>query len=411
MKVLVFAHRLEVGGTQVNAIELAAALRDAHGHEPVLFATPGPMVELATDKGLRFIPAPDAGRHPSPARMRALRAAVRRESPDLVHAWDWPQCLDAYYGVHLTRAVPLLVTVMSMVVPRLIPRAVPTTFGTPELLDRARSAGRHRLGLLLPPVDVHQNAPGAVDGKEFRAAYGFDADDILLVTVSRLVEFLKLEGLRRTVRAMAVLGREIPPLRFAIVGDGPARRDLERLASETNDALGRPAVVLTGALVDPRPVYAAADVVVGMGGSSLRALAFAKPTVVVGEQGFASAFTPETADHFRYFGMYGLGDGDEDNAPLIAELRRIVSQPERFAPLGEFSRDFILRHYSLESVTEQLDMLCREAVAGRSPLRVRVADGVRTATVQVAGGVLPQGLRRQLTRLMTAGPPETPTRA
>src|SRR4051794_13386905 len=135
MKILVFAHRLEVGGTQVNAIELAAELRDAYGHEPILFATPGPMVELATAKGLRFVPAPDATRHPSWARMRALRETVRRERPDLVHAWDWPQCLDAYYGVHLAQAVPLLVTVMSMAVPRLIPRAVLTTFGTPELVD------------------------------------------------------------------------------------------------------------------------------------------------------------------------------------------------------------------------------------------------------------------------------------
>ncbi|MEU3454307.1 glycosyltransferase family 4 protein [Micromonospora sp. NPDC006766] len=402
MKILVFAHRLEVGGTQVNAIELAAALRDSYGHEPVLFATPGPMVELAEAKGLRFLPAPDATRHPSSARMRALRAAVRSERPDLVHAWDWPQCLDAYYGVHLIRAVPLLVTVMSMVVPRLIPRGVLTTFGTPELLDRARAAGRHRLGLLLPPVDVHQNSPDAADGREFRATYGLDADDIVLVTVSRLVEFLKLEGLRRTVQAMAVLGRDMP-LRFVIVGDGTARRDLEGLAAETNDALGRPAVVLTGALVDPRPAYAAADVVVGMGGSSLRALAFAKPTVVVGEQGFGSAFTPETADYFRYAGMYGLGDGDVGNAGLVAELRRIVSRPERFPALGEFSRDFIVRHYSLESVARQLDELCREAVAGRSPVRVRAADGVRTAAIRVAGSALPRELRRQVTRFAARG--------
>lgn len=399
MKVLVFAHRLEVGGTQVNAIELAAELRDAHGHDPVLFATPGPMVELATAKGLRFLPAPEASWSPSWARMRALREAVRREKPDLVHAWDWPQCLDAYYGVHLTRAVPLLVTVMSMAVPRLIPRAVLTTFGTPELVDAARSAGRDRLGLLLPPVDVHHNAPDAASGGEFRARYGLAPDDTVLVTVSRLVEHLKLEGLRRTVRAMAVLGRETPRLRFVIVGDGTARQSLEHLAEQTNTALGRPAVVLTGALVDPRPAYAAADVVAGMGGSSLRALAFAKPTIVVGEQGFVSAFTPETAEKFRYQGMYGLGDGDEGDHRLIAELRRIVGAPERFGRLGAFSRDFVVRHYSLESVTRQLDGLCRDVAADRPALRVRATDGVRTAAVRVAGSAVPQTLRERIGRL------------
>ncbi|MFF5084502.1 glycosyltransferase family 4 protein [Actinoplanes sp. NPDC000266] len=384
MKILVYAHRLEVGGTQVNAIELAASLRDHHGYDPVLFATPGPMVSLASEKGLRFLPAPEPGAHPSPARMRALRAAVRDEKPDLIHAWDWTQTLDAFYGVHLPTGLPLLATVMSMAVPRLIPRAIRTTFGTYELLDQARAAGRDRLGLLLPPVDVHLNAPDAALGKEFRTTHNLAPDDILVVTVSRLVEHLKLESLRRTVEAMTTLGAESPRLRLVIVGDGTARRAIEAQAAAVNEVLGRPAVLLVGAMADPRPAYAAADVVVGMGGSSLRALAFAKPTVVVGEKGFASAFTPSTADKFLYTGMYGLGDGDEGNRGLIAEIRQ-AAHPEAAAELGDFSRNFILRNYSLEAVTAKLDELCHETVADRSPMRARATDGLRTAAVRTAG--------------------------
>lgn len=383
MKILVYAHRLEVGGTQVNAIELAASLRDNHGHDPVLFATPGPMVSLASEKGLRFRPAPEPGAHPSPARMRALRSTVRDEKPDLIHAWDWTQTLDAFYGVHLPTGLPLLATVMSMSVPRLIPRAVRTTFGTYELIDQAKAAGRHRLGLLLPPVDVRLNAPDAASGQRWRARLGLDPDDVLLVTVSRLVEHLKLESLRRSVEAMTTLGAEIPALRFLIVGDGTARSGIEDLAASVNTSLGRPAVVLTGAMADPRPAYAAADVVIGMGGSSLRALAFAKPTVVVGERGFASAFTPATAERFLYTGMYGLGDGDEGNRRLIAEIRKVVTRPD--PGLGEFSREFIVRNYSLESVTHKLDELCHETVLDASSPRIRAADAVRTAAVRAVG--------------------------
>jgi len=46
------------------------------------------MVKLVEEKGLRFLPAPEAHVHPSPARMRASRDAVRRERPDLLHVWD-----------------------------------------------------------------------------------------------------------------------------------------------------------------------------------------------------------------------------------------------------------------------------------------------------------------------------------
>src|SRR6266851_7634837 len=101
MKILVFTDKLDIGGTQVNAIDLTAALRDLHGHEVTLCATPGPMLPMAIEKGLRFVPAPYSQVHPSLTRMRALHEIVRKERPDVIHVWDWPQCLDAYYGVHM----------------------------------------------------------------------------------------------------------------------------------------------------------------------------------------------------------------------------------------------------------------------------------------------------------------------
>lgn len=157
MKVLVFAHHLEVGNTQTNAIELATALRDQHGFEIVLFATPGPMVSRARENGLRYVPAPDAFIHPSPSRIAALEKVIRRERPDVIHVWDWWQCVDAFYIAHLLRRIPLLVTDMMMNLNTVLPRSVPATFGTPEIADQARAAGWKRAELLLPPVDTQQN--------------------------------------------------------------------------------------------------------------------------------------------------------------------------------------------------------------------------------------------------------------
>ncbi|HSI61276.1 MAG TPA: glycosyltransferase family 4 protein [Ideonella sp.] len=380
MKVLVFAHRLEYGGTQVNAIELAAALRDLHGMEIVFFATPGPLLELVKAKGLRYVCAPDARTHPSPTRMRALRKVVRAERPDVLHVWDWWQCLDAYFSVHLAMGIPMVVTDMMMDLTRVLPKKLFTTFGTPLLVEQARADGRPLAALLLPPVDTRENAMAAVDAVPFRLQHDLKPDDLTLVTVSRLADFMKSESLVRTVDAVRRLGRELP-LRLVIVGDGAARPHLQQLAEAANAELGRAAVTLAGALLDPRPAYAAADIVVGMGGSSLRGMAFGKPVVIVGERGFSEIFSPATADLFLHQGMYGTGDDDPGNARLSSNIRSLVLNLAGLPALGAFSRRFVEANFSLEAVSLKLAQLCRSALAHAPSPHGSAFDALRTGLV------------------------------
>jgi glycosyltransferase involved in cell wall biosynthesis len=382
MKLLVFAHRLEVGGTQTNAIELAAALQRWHGFEVVLYATPGPLARLAEEMGLRYVPAPDAFRHPSRARARALVRLVREFKPDLVHVWDWWQLLDAYYSVHLGLGVPIVVSDMMMDLTRILPKHAPTTFGTPELVELARAKGRTRAELLLPPVDVEANSPDAVDPSPFQERVGLREHEIALVTVSRLASHLKGESLRRSIDVVRVHGRTLP-LHLIIVGNGGARAELQELARSTNKELGRTAVTLTGALVDPRPAYAAAGIVIGMGGSSLRGLAFGKPLIVVGEHGFAEVFDRSTAEHFYHRGMYGVGSGEADAPRLAACVTRLLSRRDDFADLGAFGRSFVVARFALEVLSQKFADVCRETLRAPVSRSAAVADGLRTAFVYV----------------------------
>jgi len=393
MKILIFAHRLEVGGSQNNAIDLAVVLRERHGHEVVFFATPGPMAKVIEEKGLRFLPAPYVKSHPSLAMVRALHEAVRRERPDLIHTWDYWQCFDAYFEYFLWRVPMIMSDTGSDAVRRFLPKRLPMTFGTPEFVDMARAAGRRRLELIVPPVDVHLNAPGAVDPRAFREQHGLKAGDLTLVTVSRLAGVMKAESLRRSIDAVRVLGRDLP-LRFLIAGSGDASAELQQMADRTNSELGRCAVTLTGELLDPRPAYASADIVIGMGGSGLRAMAFAKPVIIVGVKGFSAPFTPETADSFYYKGIYGYGDGNSSNARLVSQIRALAGQPDKLPELGAFSRQFVMRHFSLEEVAAKLSAFCSAAVAEPTPFAVAATDGLRTAAIRLGGRFVPDLVRR-----------------
>ena len=383
MKVLVFAHRLELGGTQTNAIELAATVRDTHGHDVVLFATPGPASELARGKGLRLIDAPAATTHPSPAVMRALRAAVRAEKPDLIHVWDWPQCFDAYFGEHLVHGVPLLCTMMGMVVPSFVPRQLPTTFGTQQLAEDARRSRTGTVDLLEPPVDVDFNAPGAVDPAPFKEKFGLTDDKTTIVTVSRLVEWLKLESLLRSIEAVDLLAAT-HAVRLVIVGEGTAAEQVAARAAEVNRKHGTDVVVLTGGLLDPRPAYEAADVMLGMGGSALRTLAFAKPIVVLGEKGFSLPFDESTVGYFRQHGYYGLGKGTETPADLAAQIAPMIEDSLLRKELGEFGRGVVVEHYGLDPAARGLEELYRRVAAAPAHRTTTAREGARTVAMLTA---------------------------
>lgn len=404
MKLLLFLNELVIGGTLVNAIELAEALREKHGFDVVFFSAPGPMVEILQEKRIRLIPAPLTRSAPSLTRMRALRAAVRQERPDIVWAWESPPCLDALCAMPVPRRLSLVVSIMTMDIFGPLPRSVQMTFGTPQLVDEAVALGHIKARLMVPPVNVDVNDANAVDKKATRRQYSITDDEITLVTVSRLADSMKSESLIYSIRAVRQLGREMP-LRLVIVGDGEARGKLEKLAGEVNLELGRPAVLLAGAHLDPRPAYASADIVIGMGGSALRGMAFGKPTIVVGENGFAAAFTPETESWFHYHGIFGRGGGDGGEDRLVASIRSLANNPNGWPVLGEFSRQFVCRHFSLEVVAAQMAELFNEVGAERRRPFVTALDSVNTvAQLALDGHVsLKWGLRRQFRKIVRGG--------
>lgn len=387
MKILVFGRPLEVGGTEVNTIDLCVALRDLHGHDVVLFATPGPMLDVVKEKGIRHIPAPAApfdAFHPSPARMRALDRVLREERPDVVYVWEWVQCLDAFPVTQLLRRVPMVQTEMSMTVMRQLPKSPATTYGTGELVDRARALGRKHVELIVPPVDVAQHNDRSIDVRAFRAKHRIPDDAVVFVTVSRLEPFLKGESLRESVEAMRRVGKDTP-VYFLIVGDGALRPELEALARQVDHELQRKVIGFTGLLKDPRAAYAVADVVIGMGGSALRGMSCGKPVIVVGEKGFSAPLSPETARHFEYHGIYGLGDGTPAAERLARQIKTLADSAELRRELGDFSRRFVTEQFSIEVVSARLDRFLKEAARNPVPLHRALWDAARTAVVYVAG--------------------------
>jgi L-malate glycosyltransferase len=355
VKVLIYPHDLAIGGSQLNAIEIASAIRGL-GHEAIIFGPEGPLVATIRRHGLEFIPAPRVGRRPSPAAVGALTDVIDRAGIDVVHGYEWPPILEALIAVRRRPQVAAVGTIMSMAVAPFLPVDVPLLVGTTQIMRNEARRRRDSVGLLEPPVDTFTNHPDHTEGvAEFRARYGLRPNALSVVCVSRLARELKLEGLLSAIEGVASLPEQTP-CQLIIVGDGPARDEVQSKASQVNAK--RPGtVILTGSLSDPRPAYAAADVALGMGGSALRAMAFGKPLVVQGERGFWKTLTPDTLSGFLWGGWYGVGPGAEQGPRVFVEqLAPLLADEEKRRLLGRFGRQTVEERFSLHSAaTRQVD--------------------------------------------------------
>jgi glycosyltransferase involved in cell wall biosynthesis len=359
MRILIYPHDLNIGGSQINAIDLAA-IHAENGHEVTIFGVRGPLAHYIEEKGLAFVAARELRYRPAPSRVAQLGSVVRDRNIDIIHGYEWPPCLDAYFGAHLVLGVPLICTVLSMEVSALVPSSVPLIMGTEQLCVEARLS-RGDVRVLEPPIDVEADHPG-IDGRTFRRQHGVSDSEVLIVTVSRLSIELKLDALVDLIDATERLAAK-HTVRLIIVGDGAARTHLEARAADVNEAIGRTTVSLVGAMPDPRPAYAAADVVAGMGSSALRAMAIGKPLVVQGEGGFSLPFSRETYDTFLWQGFWGKGDGTSGTERLADMLEALITDPEKRSRLSEYGRSVVVERFSLRRAAMVMEEVYADIVS------------------------------------------------
>lgn len=351
LRVLVAVHRLDVGGSQLNAIDIASGVK-SRGHEIVVAGPPGALVDLIADRGLQYEPIEPHRLGSALHGLRRMVQVTRAVRPDIVHTYEWSPTLLAFLGSHWRDLVPMTVTINSMAVPDFLPGSIPLQVCTPLIAAETRRRSG-RVGVLEIPTDcVGQHPDFPDDG--FRAELGIDRNELLVVAVSRFARELKQQGLETAIRAAGRLAAR-HRMRLVLVGDGPAMPELRVLAGETNALAGREIVVLTGARLDPRPAYASADIVVGMGGSLLRAMAFGKPCIVQGESGYWRILDATSAREFRWRGFYGIDDIATGEDVLLRLLDRLLADDALRKTNAGFALDLVRRHYNLEyAVDEQL---------------------------------------------------------
>ena len=188
-------------------------------------------------------------------------------------------------------------------------------------------------------VDAHRFRPDPELGRALRRRLGIAERAPVVLFVGRLH---REKGIADLNAAFDSIQRALPDAQLVIVGE----RDPSDPASSA-ELRGKPHVHLLGELSDPRPAYAAADVLIlpsfreGLPTVVLEAAAMAVPTVAYRSMGIVDAVQE---------GVTGRLVPLRDVSALAAACQELLGQPTRRAELGRAARAFVLQDFAPERV-------------------------------------------------------------
>jgi glycosyltransferase involved in cell wall biosynthesis len=358
-----------IGGTELNAVRTAEAL-DPRRVELSVFhlQAHGPL--RSRYERLRVpmthVPIPNLYSYRTAAQGIRLAGLLRRQQVDVVHSHDiycnifvvpWARLLSGSaviasrrWGLQASRRELAKVNRWSST---LAHRVLANSAGVARLLTSGEGVPRDKIVQI--PNFLSESAfaetADAVRSSQ-RRAWGLPDGAFAVGIVARLSP-VKNHAL--VLRAVARLGERI---HLVLIGDGPARPDLEELARRLRITSR---VHFVGEVVSQRNLHAPLDVSVlcslseGFPNSLIEAMAAARPVVATPVGGVTDVVV---------HGVNGLLVPTDDPGPLADALSSLEADARLRVRLGEAGREAVRAKFRQEVVIERLCELY-EALAGR----------------------------------------------
>ena len=367
MKIFLMTTHLEMGGIPIYVVELARLLK-RRGHQPVVLSDAGLLERCLVREGISHIRIPCRTSNEFNPKLwvgafpKILRA-IRRERPDLIHSHTRvTQVLG--WAVSSLMNVPYVTTCHGLYKFRIGRRyfrcwgkwvmAISKT-SMERLVRQYRLAAPHQVVLVENGIDVDRfrQAPDPAEVERFRRANGLNGGGPVIGAIARLSP---VKGLDLLLKAVPPLLKEFPDLRVLLVGDGPARENLVRLAYELKIA---ERVAICPSVEDTRvplsllQAFAAPAWREGFGLAIVEAMAAGVP-VVASDSGGPGEIIEQ--------GKSGLLIQPGDVAGLENGLRSLLNDPDARRRMAEQGRLRAKERYDLERTVTQVEEVYGRAV-------------------------------------------------
>ena len=399
MKILRIIARLNVGGPARHVVWLTKALQDDEFQTTLIAGSVPPgeddMGYFADENGVRPVYLREMSREISPSDTRSLLKLyrlIKAEKPDIIHThtakagtlgriagsmYRWltwgtlvgrprrirmvhtfhGHVFHSYYSPAKTRAFLAIERTLARATDRIV---VLSDQQLDEINKKFRVGNLERFAVVPLGIAIEQFDSDPSVRQKLRAEFGVQESDVVVGFVGRLTE---IKNISLLLHAAARI-RERKDVKFAIVGDGHLRPDLEQKAASLD--IGSNTIFL-GNRSDISDIYSALDIVAltslneGTPLSLIEAMAAGKPVISTGVGGVRDLLGA-VREEYGGFSVCDRGIRVESFEPADyqAGLTYLVENRRWRAEIAESGRKYIRSRYGKDRLIDDIKRLYRE---------------------------------------------------
>jgi len=370
LTVLLALMALDAGGAETHAVSLAKQLK-RRGVNVVVASHGGRLTQVLEASGIPHYTLPLDRKSPLQLikSVRGLTEIIKKHDVNIIHAHARIPAWISQWVSYVT-GCPYITTSHGIYSTGWGMDKI-TTWGK-KVIAVSEDVKRHLIsGFRVSPdkivvipngIDLEQFNPQNVDSSSVEEQLGLHREDLKIIYISRLMG-ARGEIALRLIEAMPEIAEVFPQVRLVIVGEGDKYDAIKQMAAEYNSKCQQDKVIVTGARLDTPLFMNMADVAVGVGRVALEAMAMEKPVIIAGEAGFMGILSPENFEMAMRHNFSGRGANMKTDASSIADaIKMLLSDAQLREQLGSFGRQAVVRHFSIEAMTEEVLKVYHEVI-------------------------------------------------
>lgn len=297
--------------------------------------------------------------------IQSIRTIIKKYNVDLIHAFDARSYMHAY-PAGLLEGVPVLCTLCGGVDPyyNLPVSSALIVFSEEQRQKMTNFYNWQELSVhvIRTRIDIRQmfdQNNEILDADAF--SFGILPHIPKIMMISSF-DGTKIQAIHTVMNVVEALFKKDIHFQLVFIG-GKGDLFLQAKVRATNICAqyGSGRIVFTGPVIKAFRLLQRADIVLGVGRSAFEGMAYAKPTLIIGENGYAGAVCDEKIDEIAWFNFSGRNQKMQNTDSLLeVEIIKLLQDAEYRRQLGEFGRDFVFREIDVTHGVDRIMDIYRQ---------------------------------------------------